>query len=58
MIEQSVTFTRTNTVDSADHSKIIKAGTWKADGPAAWGVFTPDQVKVILQIQPKFLLWQ
>lgn len=44
-IEQSVTFSRTNTVDSADHSKIIKAGTWKADGPAAWGVFTPDQVK-------------
>lgn len=44
-IKQSVTFTRTNTVDSADHSKIIKAGTWKADGPAAWGVFTPDQVK-------------
>lgn len=44
-IKQSVTFSRTNTGDSANHSQIIKAGTWKADGPAAWGVFTPDQVK-------------
>lgn len=45
-IEQTVTFTRTNVVDSADENNVIHYGEWTTNDPLhVWPLFTPDQVE-------------